>query len=206
MEGGHVEHYIRSRRLDVHAPWVPPTHRIFNWSLCVARALVYLHEKGIAHGNLRPSNLLLDGPAEALRVATTPILSPPEHRAALDSRSLEGCLYSAPEVMCQKPYTEKADIYAFAFIVWFLCTGIRPLAHLDNDGEHLPEEHVLKAFSEGKAPRPSLAKVALRKDMKGLIQQAWHANASERPDAKEVLRRLEEAEAAGRAPQCCSLQ
>jgi len=38
------------------------------------------------------------------------------------------------------------------------------------------------------------------------MPKAWHANASERPDAKEVLRRLEEAEAAGRAPQCCSLQ
>lgn len=206
MDGGNVEHFIRSRRLDHAHPWVPPPQRIFKWSCSIATALVHLHARGLVHGNLRPSNLLLSGDAERLYVATAPILSPPEHGLAAQpgTSSLDGCVYSAPEVLWRRPYTGKADIYAFAFIVWFFCTGIRPLAHLDNDGEHDPEEHVLEAFREGKVPRPNLAKVKLGRDMKMLIHKAWDKDPHQRPDCKEVLAKLEDAQRG--QPQCCALQ
>lgn len=209
MEGHDLEAYLRSKRADPHYPWVPPKPRMLSWALCIARALDYLHaqelvpDEKLVHENLRPSNLLLTGDVARVRMATSCILSPMEHSAEPGEKSLENCIYSAPEVMCHKLYTDKADIFAFAMIVWFICTGARPYAHLDNDGHHEPDEHILQRFAEGRMQRPSLKDVALRKDMKALIEQAWDADPACRPPAEEVRRRLEEAEAAGRAAQCC---
>jgi len=100
MPGGTVEHLIRSKRPSRHEPWVPPRTKSLRWSLCLARALRYLHlERGIVHGNVRPSNLLLGSDSDDLRLATAPILLPPEHHVIRSSHSLEGVLYTAPEVM-----------------------------------------------------------------------------------------------------------
>ncbi|CAE8617652.1 unnamed protein product [Polarella glacialis] len=100
MPGGDLERYLRSRRVEPHRPWVPPTRQIFRWASGVARALSYLNglSPPMVHGNLKPSNLLLCSSLE-IKVSTSGVLSPVVHRALPGDPNLEKCLYSAPEVM-----------------------------------------------------------------------------------------------------------
>jgi len=208
MEHGNVEAYLRSKRAAMHHPYAPPADVVCKWALSIVRALKYIHHEcqpHLTHGNLRPSNLLLASDLD-IKVSSVSMLSPAEHRYKPDELSLETCLYTAPEIMLEQRYKTSADIYSFAFILWFICTGTRPLAHLDNDGSHRPTDHVLEAFKTGKAPRPSLRSVNLGHDVRDLLQSAWDADEGKRPSAEHIEQRLVGIQESFKKSKSCSVQ
>lgn len=211
MSGGDLERFLRSKRQELHRPWTPPRSLLLSWSISAAGAVAFLAglSPPIAHGNLRPSNLLLCT-SLALRLSPSGALAPIDHRhqAEIGAPSLESCLYSAPEVLAGEPCNEvekciAADVFALGLVLWLMCTGIRPFQHLDNDGMHKPSDHVMEAFKEGRVPRPSLQAVKDSR-FRGLLRQAWHEKPEERPHPAEILRRLREIEAMSSESQCCS--
>lgn len=96
---------------------LPEAHRLVLDALAV---LAHLHERGIAHGDLTPSNLLLRrdgrvaiaGPGLAVRRAL-----PDERRHATDAPRL-----APPELLRDEPPTPAADVWAMAAIYDFLLT------------------------------------------------------------------------------------
>lgn len=87
----------------------------------VARCLFYLHnEKGLAHGSLKPTNILLSGPDLTARLKDYSL-----HRLMTQSGTAEHILnlgalgYRAPELQsASRPFPSfKADIYAFGVIL-----------------------------------------------------------------------------------------
>mmetsp|Transcript_3192 Transcript_3192/g.7488 ORF Transcript_3192/g.7488 Transcript_3192/m.7488 type:complete len:535 (+) Transcript_3192:26-1630(+) len=211
MPGGDLERYLRSRRQEHHRPWVPPRSLLLRWAVGAAGAVAFLAGLAppIAHGNLRPSNLLLCT-SLALRLSPSGALAPIEHRhqAEVGAPNLESCLYSAPEVLRGEACDEvekgiAADVFALGLVLWFMCTGTRPFQHLDNDGTHKPSDHVMEAFKEGRVPRPSLL-VVKEPEFRAVLAEAWHEKPEERPRPVEIFRQLQQIQAKPAQSQCCN--
>jgi serine/threonine protein kinase len=91
-------------------------------------ALGYVHGQGIAHGDLKPSNLLLRAPGAVVladfgiaRLITGALPAPGLHDAPAGTP-----LYLAPEQFQGAPASQATDLYATGAILWEMLMG-RPL-------------------------------------------------------------------------------
>jgi NIMA (never in mitosis gene a)-related kinase 10 len=96
------------------------------WSIFVqlCAALRYLHiEKRIVHRDLAPGNVLIDGELK-LKLADFGLAKQWGNTQSTSvMKSFVGTiLYSCPEIVQSKPYTEKADIWSLGCIMYELMT------------------------------------------------------------------------------------
>ena len=98
--------------------------------LSIAYPLEYLHAKNIKHLNLKPSNILLD---YDLYARITDLC---EYRLQKLDDNIENqiglSLYMDPEVIRNKNFTYKADVYSFGVIAYEILTGDRSFTDLQN--------------------------------------------------------------------------
>mmetsp|Transcript_59061 Transcript_59061/g.108579 ORF Transcript_59061/g.108579 Transcript_59061/m.108579 type:complete len:479 (+) Transcript_59061:163-1599(+) len=181
MAGGDLEHYYRAKSREKNAPYQPGLTQVEKWASAVARALSFLHSKPIIHRDLKPMNLLLTKTMD-VKVGDFGISKMATRASFQDSDKMTGGVgslrYMAPEVVRGLHYTEKADIFSFALIMYFMASGRSPFWNMRN------EDDCLKEYLKGNEPRPNASDcpAALQK----IMVAAWSADPEMRPSASDL--------------------
>lgn len=158
--------------------------------MCVdaAKGIVYLHDctPVIVHRDLKSHNLLVD---ENYKVKVCDFgLSTIVEQA---SRTMTACgtpCWTAPEVLRNQRYTEKADVYSFGVVLWECATREDPFMGMP------PFQVIFAVGREGL--RPPLPRVCPAEFAK-LITECWDERPNTRPSMKDVLARLEDLDTTG---------
>ena len=133
VDGGTLADYIQntSRKGKFPAPGA-----VIPLFMSIATALAYAHEQRIIHGQLKPTNILLDKRNTSRNIMGEPIVTDfgiYKLRGIMASgtsgvgNSLYGSpVYMSPEQISGSPANERSDIYAVGIILYELCAGTTP--------------------------------------------------------------------------------
>jgi formylglycine-generating enzyme required for sulfatase activity len=150
----------------------------------VSEGLAYVHQRGLLHGDLKPSNLFIEGiagPGEALAPGTAQVkivdfglsVSLQNSMSRLRANSPSGTLlYMAPERLTPgAEVTSKADLYALGVILYEMLAGRPPF-----EG---PSELVIHHHLNSSAPR--LNEAACSPETWDLLQALLAKDPDKRP-------------------------
>ena len=154
------------------------------WAIFVqlCAALRYLHvEKRVVHRDLAPGNVLIDSEFN-IKLADFGLAKRWGTQSASVMKSFVGTiLYSCPEIVQSRPYTDKADIWALGCIIYELMTFSQPFSAgnpltvakkiVDGEYEPIDESHY----------SPLLI---------GTVKACMTADPSKRPDVLELCQMM----------------
>lgn len=143
----------------------------------LARALAYLHSRGILHRDIKPANVGFDirGDIKIFDFGLAKELKPSEREGQdqYHTSGIAGTLrYMAPEMAQVRPYGLSADVYSFAILMWEMLT-LKPAYE-----NYTREKHYKEIVVEGKRPKvPKSCPFVI----KNLLERSWHKQPLERP-------------------------
>lgn len=114
-----------------------PSEKVSDLALQLARAIDYLHDKEIVHGDLKPSNILIT-PEGTLKV-TDFGLDVAEPDIAVSTKANDEIIgtvgYLAPELKKGARPDQKSDLYSLGAVIHEMITGELPPGHLPPEWE-----------------------------------------------------------------------
>ncbi len=166
-----VREYVEGLSLSKHASEAAPFRptALLAWLDQIADALDYAHGRGVVHGGLEPSCVLVadDGTVKVTGFGCAKL-------AAKSAGALGGTPeYMAPERIRGEQVGPASDVYSLGAVMYELVSGRRPFA---------AESAVATIFKAVNESAPSIAGIApeASSDVDAVIQRAMAKNATER--------------------------
>ncbi|KAG1859313.1 kinase-like domain-containing protein [Suillus subalutaceus] len=190
MENGSLQQYLKTMWDAEQLP--PEMHRLFRLVSIFTIHNESVHSKDIIHGDLMPSNVLIDEDGNALLAdfGLSRLLA--DHETSFFQSHGPGAIrWAAPEIIPLNPDTpngevskpnKESDIYSFGCIMMQVLSGQPPYSHI------LSEHTVTVAKFQGTPPRqpPAIADVHWR-----YIDRCLSLDVDTRPLVDEVLEYIE---------------
>ncbi|XP_056691166.1 protein kinase and PP2C-like domain-containing protein isoform X2 [Spinacia oleracea] len=182
----------------------------FNLVRCYTEALLYLHNLGIVHRDVKPANILMGenlsphladfGLAEYGKdLKKSSFLnwkSSGKPTGGFHKKNMVGTLiYMAPEILRTEIHTGKSDVYSFAVSVNELLTGVVPYTDLRAEAEahtvlemSYTEQKLIAAVVSDRL-RPALVgtESGVPLSLLSLIKRCWDADPDTRPSFTDIV-------------------
>jgi serine/threonine protein kinase len=130
VDGSTLADYIRNTS---HQGKFLPTTDIVRLFTSICMAVAYAHEHGMVHGQLKPTNVLLDKHNISRNAMGEPVVTDfgmlKLLGVAADTLSgwqVDTALYTSPEQIMDAPANERSDLYALGIMLYEVCTGTPP--------------------------------------------------------------------------------
>ena len=148
----------------------------------VAAGLQAIHRSGLIHGDIKPSNIMLEADGRYIIMDFGAGLN------IAESADLSGYLHGSPALMAPELFTQQhsgapVDVYALGATLFKMATGTYPVA--GNDILELQQNHQHKRQLKLSQLRPDLPK-----ELVNLVTSMLDSDAELRPDCEHILRSL----------------
>lgn len=166
-----------------------PVNEVIALGLQLADALDLAHQEGIAHADLKPSNIILDEAGKPLLVdfGLANFLGPYAHQDTVASggymtERLHGTVaYMPPELFMGAKPDVKTDIFSFGAVLFEMLTGRHAFA-----GENQAE--TMNRILNGKQESLSVVRPNIPAPLQSLINRMLSANRDQRPGSMLEVR------------------
>jgi len=151
--------------------------------------MLYLHSKGILHGDLAARNLLFrteysDGNSPKFHIKISDfglsVLLDNEEEVTPQSFPIR---WSAPELLSERKMSRASDSWSFGVLLWELLEREQP--YKDMSGE----EVVMRVIKGYRLPRPT--RIAYPMELNQLMDKCWFPDPEIRPDFSAIEMTLE---------------
>lgn len=142
----------------------------------ISLGMRYVHFCHLIHRDLKPQNILF-GKDGLIRISDFGIAKFMTTEDQSMTFGIGTQKFMAPEILNEKDYNEKVDVYSFGVLLFFILSG----------GE-MPAITIIQVGNGMKAPIPS----SFTHFSQNLINKCWNTDPNERPTFKEICEELEE--------------
>lgn len=146
----------------------------------LARALGHAHVQGVTHRDIKPGNVMLDLPAQQIKLTDFGIAALADASRTRTGVVLGTPLYMAPEQLAGAPADPRSDIYSLGVLLFQLLSGRLP-------HEHASLGELLRAVARDAAPDLRSLRPQLSARLAALVAKALHKQPAQRHASAEAL-------------------
>lgn len=159
-------------------------NRILSALVQILRGLHFLHRQQILHGDLKPENILVVEEASLLREDTIKLIDFGMFRHLTGASHAAGgsVHFVAPEILLERPYDHRADLYALGVCLYRMTTGRYPFENHQGRMDLLIKNQIEKVPAE-----PARLCADLPRGLNDLAMRLLEKQPSKRPESAEMV-------------------